>query len=170
MDPTTWMTLLWFILLNRWFRSLYIRVATTLSSFHKCPIPKLCFLLLILTQGYVFIDLREKGRGGGRERAKHWCERERHWSIASCSYPDRGLNLQSRYVPWLGIKTATFGCMRWFSNQFCHVARAQTLFLWLNLRLNPGIQSLMGKIQRVQKVEMTFSGTEWAWLKMRYVP
>ena len=54
-------------------------------------------IFLILTWGYVFINFREKGREGERER--HLCEREK-W--ISCLL----------YAPSLGIKLAVFWCMR----------------------------------------------------------
>ena len=47
------------------------------------------------------IDFRERGREG---------EREKHWLAASCTWPDREpnlLELQPRYVPWLGIEPMT---------------------------------------------------------------
>ena len=79
----------------------------------------------------MFIDFRERGRSGrrerGTERGKHWCEK--HWSVASCMCPDWGLNLQPRYVPWAGIEPVTFWCMGQHSNQLRHLARAYNLIL-----------------------------------------
>ena len=42
--------------------------------------------------------------------------REKHQLVASHTFPVQELNLQPRYVPWLGIKPATFLCMRRCSN------------------------------------------------------
>ena len=49
---------------------------------------------------------RERGREGEREGEKHRCERDT--LIGSCTHSDWGPNLQPRYVPWLGIISATF--------------------------------------------------------------
>ena len=52
--------------------------------------------------------LEKKGRE--RERRKNSDVREKPGFIASCIYPDQGLNPKPRYVPWPGIKPATFWC------------------------------------------------------------
>ena len=36
---------------------------------------------------------------------------EKHWLVASHTHPDRGSNLQPRYVSWPGIKPVNFWCM-----------------------------------------------------------
>ena len=45
----------------------------------------------------MLIDFREKEREGERERKKHNV-REGHQSVASCTHPDQGPNLQPRHV------------------------------------------------------------------------
>ena len=62
-----------------------------------------------------------------RERER---EREKHRSVASHICPNWELNLQPRYVPWLGIEPTTFWCMGWHSNQPSNPARAQTFVHW----------------------------------------
>ena len=59
------------------------------------------------------------------ERERNIDMREKYWSVASCMHPNRGLNLQPRYVPWPGIEPATFWCMWPCSNQPNHLARAR---------------------------------------------
>ena len=44
--------------------------------------------------------------------------RKKHWSVASRTHPDRGLNLQPRYVLWPGIEPATFWCRERHSNNW----------------------------------------------------
>ena len=70
----------------------------------------------------MFIDLRERGRGVGRER--NISVREKHPSGASHTCHAQGLNLQPRYVPWRGTEPTTFCCTGWCSNQLSHLARA----------------------------------------------
>lgn len=57
----------------------------------------------------MFIDFKER-------KGKSMCVRgeggETHKLVASHSCPNRVLNLQSRYVPCLGIGPTTFQCMR----------------------------------------------------------
>ena len=55
---------------------------------------------------------------------------EKHQLVASHTHPDWGLNPQPRYVPWPGIKPATFWCTGRHSNQPCHPARANLTFKW----------------------------------------
>ena len=69
------------------------------------------FLFLILTQGYVLIDFREKGRKGDteiqrqrqrereRKRERKVDVRDKHQLVASCTHPNQGSNPQPRYVP-----------------------------------------------------------------------
>ena len=66
----------------------------------------------------IFIDFGEKGRE--REREKQ--------SVASCTRPNWGLNLQPRYVSWPGIEPAAFWCIGQHTNWLRHLARAQTYF------------------------------------------
>ena len=59
---------------------------------------------------YLLILEREDGEGGReREREKHQCERQ---TLIGCLsiHPHQGPNPQASYVPWLGIKPATFWC------------------------------------------------------------
>ena len=82
------------------------------------------FFFLILTRGYFFIALLERGR----EREKHWYEGET--SIGCLPYdphmiPNWGSNSQPRYMPWLGIKPVTFWGMGWCSNQLSYLARTK---------------------------------------------
>lgn len=58
------------------------------------------------------------------ESEKHWCEK--HWIVASHIHPDQGSNSQQGYVPWLGIKSATFQCMGWHFNQMSHIGHEST--------------------------------------------
>lgn len=59
-----------------------------------------CFLIL------------ERGRKINVETSIHWAE--------SHTCPDWWLDLQHRYVPWLGIELLTFRFMRQSSNQMSH--------------------------------------------------
>ena len=58
----------------------------------------------------MLIDFRERGRGGERERERDGERnidmREKHRSVASRMCPDRGSNLQPRFVPWTGVEPA----------------------------------------------------------------
>ena len=65
----------------------------------------------------------ETEEGGERETLIHQCKRE-HQSVASCTCPDRGSNLQPKYVPWRGIESKTLWCMGRCSNRLCHPVRA----------------------------------------------
>ena len=68
-------------------------------------------------------------REGGRERETLMWERNiNHLPLVMCS--SQGSNPQSRYVPWPGIKPATFWCTGRHSNQPCHPARANLTFKW----------------------------------------
>ena len=59
-----------------------------------------------------------------RERGENIYGREKHQSIvASCPHSAQRSNPQSRPVPWLGIKPATFWCTGHCSNQLSHWAR-----------------------------------------------
>ena len=58
-----------------------------------------------------------------REREKHDV-REKPQLVAFHMHPRRGLSLQPRYVPWLGIKPAAFWCTGWCSNQLSYLARS----------------------------------------------
>ena len=70
-------------------------------------------LFLILTWGFVFIDFRERGRGG-RER-----QREKHWLVADSHIcPQLGTKPATLgYVPRLGVKSMTVWCTGWCSDQ-----------------------------------------------------
>ena len=86
---------------------------------------KILIIVLILTQRYVFIDFREKGREVDREREKHRCERG---SLTSCLLhkPQLETKHTTPHVPWPGIEPATFWFMagRGCYNQLSHLARA----------------------------------------------
>ena len=73
---------------------------------------------------YVYVCVWERERERKRKGEREIDVREKHQSIASYMYPDWGLNLQPRYVPWQRIKTITFLCTGWLSNQLIHPARA----------------------------------------------
>ena len=92
-----------------------------IKFFFKNPHPRSCLLILEREEGKKREREREKERG-------HRCERETS-SVASCVHPDQGLNLQTRYVPWPGIKLPTFLCTGWRSNQLSHSARAILLLV-----------------------------------------
>ena len=69
-----------------------------------------------LTKGYFstyFFFLRERGAGREKERERNINVRENHQLVASCMRPDQGWNLQPSYVPWPGIKPATFCFIGW---------------------------------------------------------
>ena len=67
---------------------------------------------LILTQGYA--DWFQREREGGKEEGKEIeKEREKHWSVSHMQ-PNQGPNPQPKYVPWPGIKPATF----WYTRQW----------------------------------------------------
>lgn len=68
--------------------------------------PLLLFYFLILTQGYVFIDLREKNIDGERETLIGWlplfCTPRWLWGDGTCSlpmFPDQESNLKPFGVP-----------------------------------------------------------------------
>ena len=69
------------------------------------------------------------GREEGRARGRQVNVREKYQLVASCICPDRGLNSQPSYVPWLEIKPTTFWCTGWCSNQLSHLAREVNCFL-----------------------------------------
>ena len=84
-------------------------------------------------------------RGVGRER--NIDVREKHQLVASCTWPNRGPDLQPRHVSWLGIKSATFQFMGWRSNQLSHTGLGTYLSLntnqivlklavWFSLRIH----------------------------------
>ena len=66
------------------------------------------YFLLIHSWGHAYWFLEREDRG---ER-KHWCERERHQSVASCMCLYLGCNPQHRHVPWSGIEPVT----SWFTD------------------------------------------------------
>ena len=86
---------------------------------------------------------RERDRGRKEERERNRKRkidvREKHRLVASCPHPNRGLNMQPRYVPWPGIEPATFWCAAGCSKQlrstlpewasaFCSIQA----FTWMN--------------------------------------
>ena len=72
----------------------------------------------------MLIDV-ERGKGREREREKNIDVKERHWSIASHTHDDQGLNSQLRHVPWLGIEPLTFWFMRWYHKQLSHTIQGK---------------------------------------------
>ena len=50
----------------------------------------------------------ERGEGRERERERDINVREKHGSVASCTCPNWGLNLQPWHLSWLGIEAMTF--------------------------------------------------------------
>ena len=86
-------------------------------------------IFLILTWGCVYWFQRER-KG---EREGNINVREKHWLVASRMYPDGGLNLQPRYVPWPGIELVTFWYTGWWSNQLSHPARAGRYYFYTHL-------------------------------------
>ena len=58
----------------------------------------------------MFFDFRERKRGRMRERRRETDidVSEKHLSVGSWTYPDRGSILQPSYVPQQGIKPPTF--------------------------------------------------------------
>ena len=101
------------------------------NVFFKCffssYIGMIIFFFVCLWVGKLFLNPRlricllilEREKGG---------EREKHWPVASGICHDRVLDLQPRYVPWLGIKPATW-CTAWCSNQMSHLAKVVNFFL-----------------------------------------
>ena len=69
----------------------------------------------------MFIDFRER-----EKETSMWGEK--HQSVDSRTHPEQGWNQQPRYVPWPGIKPATFWGTGWHSNQLSHPARATDNF------------------------------------------
>ena len=68
-----------------------------------------------LRNPYLRILLLILERGMERERDREFlCEKR--WLFASHAYPEWGLNPQTRYMPWLGVKPATFWCTGRCSN------------------------------------------------------
>ena len=59
--------------------------------------------------------------------------REKHWSVAFHTRPDRGLNLQPIYVLWRGNRPTAFQFMGWCSNRLSRLARANLRVLKLAL-------------------------------------
>ena len=58
--------------------------------------------------------LRERKRERERERdiaVRNTDVRGKHWLGSSSMWPDWGLNLQPRFVPWLRIEPVSFYCM-----------------------------------------------------------
>ena len=53
----------------------------------------------------MFTDFRKRGK----ERERNTDVREKHLLVASSTHPQQGSNPQSRHLPCLGIKPATFG-------------------------------------------------------------
>ena len=88
-----------------------------------------CISVCFLKYAYCFLRARERRRGEEREREKERVrERER---LIGCIHmcPDWGSNPQPRYMPWLGIKSTTFWCIGWCSNQLSHTNQAfQSVF------------------------------------------
>ena len=60
---------------------------------------------------------------------------EKHWLVAFCIHPDWGSNSQPRYVPWLGIRQATFQFTGRQSNQLSHTGQALILHFILQFLL-----------------------------------
>ena len=73
-------------------------------------------------KGFYLFIFRQRGGEGEREEEKHW------W-VASHTCPDRGWNLQPRYVPWPGITPTTFWCMGQHSSQQSHTDKGRWYFL-----------------------------------------
>ena len=76
----------------------------------------------------MFIDYRERGR----KRKWHIHVREKHHSVASHMCPDRGSNLQPRYVPWLGIEPPAFWWVGNAPTNWAALARARCNLLFFN--------------------------------------
>ena len=65
-------------------------------------------IFLTLTQVYVhWFFYRE--RKGETERERNIDVREKHQLVASRTCTNQGLNLQPKYVPWLGTEPQPFG-------------------------------------------------------------
>ena len=79
------------------------------------------FIIFLNPHLRIYLLILEREEVRGRETLM-W-ERNIDRLVASHACPDWGLNLQPRYVPWLGIEPATFWCMGWCSNQLSHPAR-----------------------------------------------
>ena len=85
----------------------------------------LCLLFFTLTWGHTYWFLEREG--GEREGEKHHV-RGKHWSVASHTHPDGGLNPQRRCVPWQGIKSATLPFAGRYSTKWATVAGAFFFF------------------------------------------
>ena len=68
----------------------------------------------------MFIDLWERGR------ERNINVREKCCLVASHTCPHHTLNLQPRCVLWPGIKSPTFWCMGWCSNQMSHASQGRS--------------------------------------------
>ena len=55
---------------------------------------------------------------------------EKHRLVASHKHPNGGLNPQSMYVSWLGMKPATLWCIEWRSNQLSQPGQDSPQYIW----------------------------------------
>ena len=99
---------------NDWWIQKYLygvpAVALFPFSYYILDFSGFFFLTLIL----FFILIREK-------ETSMW---EKHQSAVSCTRPNWGLNLQSRYVPWPGIELVTFWLQNDARSSWATLARA----------------------------------------------
>ena len=84
----------------------------------------------ILTWGHFFIAFRERGR------ERNIDVKEKHRLVAFPMHVDQdhsclewGLNLQPRYVPWLGIKPHNLLVMEQCSNQLSHTSQGPSFLI-----------------------------------------
>ena len=89
------------------------------SSFQSVVKQQLDSFILKTFQIYLLLLEGEEGE-----------EREKHCLIVSHMLPDRGSNLQLRYVPWPEIEPPTFSCTRWRSSQLSHTGHGWTVVFW----------------------------------------
>ena len=75
--------------------------------------------------------------------------REKHGSVASCTRP------QPSYVPWPGIKPATFWYLQWYSNQLSHPARVTPGLLLKAIQHEKDSQNKHSQMDGEQRVKCT---------------
>ena len=80
------------------------------SLLPTCPSP---IHSSLISHTFFFFFFGNRERKGRRVRERNTNEREEHWLVAFHTCPHRGLNLQPRHVPWLGIKFTTFQFVGW---------------------------------------------------------
>ena len=129
-QPQGWVLAMWCYLIHRKHSCIFALPLVQGTVFCQCN----CTILLLpnlpryiaLFKKVLWILERGEGREGGREREKHWCERETSRVLGS--------NLQPRHVPWPGIELWPFEPMtfqlRPCSNQLSHIS--QELLEWFS--------------------------------------